>query len=231
MPEEGFVSISRASILLEAPERTVRRVSAKLADSDRHMADTGARLVRLSELALLMGKPWPLASVADSKEANGGQVADTLEGLADKKTPLADSGRQAEGSNLRQQESALVAQLRSELEHRNSEMEDVKQDREHWREQAHKWEAQAEKSLQLVDQAQRLQLVAERKVAELEGKLLPALEAPRADSSGDSGPGDLPAPRMGSGGGITTLGSVETVRAPGEATKLQPWWAFWKGRG
>lgn len=159
MPDPEFVSISRASQLLEAPERTVRRMAAKLADTDRQLADRGTRLVRLSALASLMGrryepsgKPLPVApvadrpsEVADTEEASSGHMADTSDGLA-------DSGGHSE--------SLLIEQLRAELE-------SVKLDREHWR-------GQAEKSLQLVDQAQRLQLAAQHRVAELEGKLLPA---------------------------------------------------------
>ena len=186
---EEFVSISRASQLLEAPERTVRRMAAKLEGCDRQLADRGTRLVRLSALASLMGKPLPVApvadrleEVADTEEAPGRHLADTSEGLADKKEQLADSG----GTNLHsggQSESLLIEQLRAELE-------SVKQDREHWR-------GQAEKSLQLVDQAQRLQLAAQHRVAELEGKLLP----PAGESEGLGGTLDTPSapeePRRG----------------------------------
>nr|WP_309686465.1 hypothetical protein [Armatimonas sp.] len=195
--EERFVSISRASQLLESPERTVRRMAAKLADTDRQVADRGATVVRLVALASLMGKELSTTlvdPVADTQHSNGRQVADTL---TDTKRGVADSGGQSE--------SALVEQLRSELE-------SVKLDREHWR-------GQAEKSLQLVDQAQQLQLVAERKVAELEGKVLPAVEQKDASSRADS----PHAQESGIGGGITPPSQAEEPR-PGFWSFLRRWW-------
>lgn len=117
-PVPEFVTISRASILLEAPERTVRRMAAKLADTDRQLSATGARLVRLSALAASMGKELPLAPVADTQsdladveEQDGRQVADTSEALADK-----EPGLSATFSDLADAEKrAAVAEARAEL--------------------------------------------------------------------------------------------------------------------
>ena len=92
-------------------------------------------------------------------------------------------------------------------------------ERDTWKEQSGKWEAQAEKALQLVDQAQQLQLVAERKVAELEGKVLPAVEQKDASSRADS----HLAQESGIGGGIVPPGTVEEPRR-GFWSFLRRWW-------
>ena len=188
MPESEFVTISRASILLEAPERTVRRVAAKLADTDRQLADKGARLVRLSALALQMGKPLPVDEVADTHggladtgNQNGRQLADTSEGLADTKESVADSGGHSE--------SALVDQLRQENAFLRSALE---------KEQANSAAALA-LARESEQRAAQALLIAGRATGQI---------ASAGYSSGDS------SPVQGAGEGIVPSDTVEAQKRP-----------------
>jgi hypothetical protein len=230
MPEsssEVFVSISRASQLLEAPERTVRRMADKLADTDRQLADTGgqkARLVRLSALAHLMGREI----VADSgrhSDDSGSTVtqesADLLARIAELEALVADSGRQ-----LADKEKALSDKEKVTLEAQKAA--DV---------------AEAEKrglEARLADtQAERDRLIKEKaEDSEKFTKVLEALQraqdetrAARVMSSGRvvqqieaSGlAGDAQSEVSAAGGGITTPSATEEPK--------RGFWARLRGRG
>jgi hypothetical protein len=177
VPEQEFVTVSRAALVLQVSERSVRRAAALLPDTDRQKRQGSPALLRLSALASQMGRGDLLEGMPDKTGTQTG----TPDTAGQEKAALPDTGEGVAGHAGQGQagESALVAELRAERD---------------------AWKAQAEKALQLVDQAQQLQLVAERKVAELEGKLLPAMEpeVPQnragASQSEDSGMGGVIAP-------------------------------------
>ncbi|WP_395140277.1 hypothetical protein [Armatimonas sp.] len=193
MPEADFLTISQASRALGVPERSARRAAERLADNDRQKAANGRTLVKVSALASQMGLP-PVAEfggqLAEELADKCGQDSATVEVLAD------NGGQPDDGSN--HHDGVLIEQLRSENAYLKA--------------QADKWQEQAEKSLQLVDQAQRLQLAAQHRIAELEGKALPAVEQITGSGlpGGDSG-------EVSSAGGITTPDNEKA-----------PWWAFWR---
>jgi hypothetical protein len=156
--EEGFITVAEAAHALGLSERQARRRASVLEASGRTRTDGRTRLVTVADMMTARpdaDKKTPSASVMASDDASGRTTGhDRMTDRTDIKNDRTDATGRPDGHD------ELVNQLRSELEN-------VKQDREHWR-------GQAEKALQLVDQAQQLQLVAERKVAELEGKLLPS---------------------------------------------------------
>ena len=184
--DSEFVTLSRAALLLEVNERSARRAAGHLSDNDRQIRRGSPTLVRLSALAVQMGKllsagqaPDNTAAVSDSQESmsdKNGQAPDTVAGVAD----------------------ALVEQLRSEVEYLRSALV---------------------ASQQIASQAQQLQLIAERKVAEMEGKALPAVEQIASSTTPDS----PQAQESGTLGGITPSGQAEEPRR-GFWSFLRRWW-------
>jgi hypothetical protein len=211
MPESEFVSISRASLLLGVNERSARRAAGHLSDTDRQIAAGCPTLVRLSALASQMGKPLPASEVSDTFPDLSDTKNKAPDSVSDKKDPLSDSGTDmsdkkaavsdtGEATSAAQvlRESALVEQLKSEVEYLRSALA---------------------ASQQIASQAQQLQLIAERKVGELEGKLLPAMEQERPSglAGGDSTGDTVPV------GGITTPSATEEPK--------RGFWARLRGRG
>lgn len=182
MSEDTFVSISRASLLLGVNERSARRAAGHLSDTDRQIAAGCPTLVRLSALASQMGKPLPASEVSDTspdlsdtKSEAPDSVSDRKEplsdssaGVSDKKAAVSDTGEATSAAHgLR--ESALVEQLKSEVEYLRSALA---------------------ASQQIASQSQQLQLIAERKVGEMEGKSLPSSGLSAGDSGGSGVPGE-----------------------------------------
>lgn len=192
-----FVTVSEAARALGLSERQARRRAAVLEASGRTRTDGRTRLVTVADM--MTARPdadkktssAPVMASDDASERTTGH--DHMTDRTDIKNDRTDATDRPDGHD------ELVNQLRSE--------------NVYLREQAQKWEAQAEKALQLVDQAQQLQLVAERKVAELEGKLLPAVE--QKETPGHSSASQTESSVLG--GGITPPSTIE-----------RPWWAFWK---
>jgi hypothetical protein len=209
VPEPEFVTISRASILLGVNERSARRAAGHLSDTDRQISAGCPTLIRLSALASQMGKPLPVV-----------EVSDTSPGLSDKEESLSDKAPDTsagvsdthEGSD-----TALVDQLRSEVEYLRAALA---------------------ASQQIASQAQQLQLLAERRVGELEGKLLPARDGLVVDGGTNLRDRSTEEMRSGftsgdssavstAGEGIVPLGTVE---AQNEAQgKRSGFWArLWR---
>lgn len=205
MPDPEFVTISRASQLLEAPERTVRRMAAKLADTDRQVADRGTRLVRLVALASLMGKDLPTAPadpMADTQSTGGGQVADTLGDMAAKDQPVADTVGQPEG-DWRARALVAEARLADTQAERDRLIREKDKDREELTGVLEALRKQAE------DSDKRLAAV-------LAGTGRLQIASPGTSDGSQSSPETL-------GGGITTPDQAETPKR-GIRDFLRRWW-------
>jgi len=212
VPDSEFVTISRASHLLEAPERTVRRMAAKLADTDRQVADRGTRLVRLGALASLMGKELPSApapEVAATESTGGGQVADTLgdvadtsEGLADKDHPVsATVGHLADASMVRTidaEKRAAVAEARAEL---------LERELVAWKEQAGKLDSRLAEALEALQQAQD-ETRATRALSARSAMQIEPSERAGGDSTGDASGGGIVSPDQDKPAGAGFWGAV-----------------------
>ncbi len=194
LPE--FVTLSRAALLLEVNERSARRAAGHLSDNDRQIRRGSPALVRLSALAVQMGKPQSAGQVSDTSESlsdKNGQAPDSSAGVSD--TIGQDSDKAPDVSDT--SESGLVDQLRTEVEYLRSALTAAQQ---------------------IASQAQQLQLLAERRASELEGKALPAQQIEAVGT-----PDGPQAQESGIGGGITPSGQAEEPRR-GFWSFLRRWW-------
>ena len=183
MPDEGFVSISRASQLLEAPERTVRRMADKLADSDRQVADRGTRLVRLSALASLMGKEIktaPASEVADTEEASGRHMADKSGDVSDSSEGLADSGGHSGSALADAEKRAAVAEARADL---------LERELGAWKEQSGRLDSRLAEALEALqraqDEARAARLIGGRGAMQIEASGLTSGDSGEVSSAGE----------------------------------------------
>lgn len=193
MSEPEFVTLQVAAGALGLSVRQVSRLVSRLASDDVRRSPGRPTTCSLEALCVLR------------HDAGHGRPSETL---AEKKpkTPTQNTAQNDAGhvlghdacqeENVARHESDLVSELRADRD---------------------AWKAQAEKALQLVDQAQQLQLVAERKVAELEGKLLPAVEQTPPPGAPAGYSGEVSAP----GGGIVPPPTVEAKEKP--LGKLRAW--------
>lgn len=155
-----WVTATEAVSRLGVSERSVRRFAGQLPGSARRKRQGKPAEFHLATLAELMGR----ADLPDTAR----QVPDTdRQAQAGEKEAENGTARQVPESAGHSQ-SALVEQLRSENEYLRSALA---------------------ASQQIASQAQQLQLIAERKVGELEGKLLPSSGRAAGDSTGDTVPG------------------------------------------
>ena len=196
--DSEFVTLSRAALLLEVNERSARRAAGHLSDNDRQIRRGSPALVRLSALAMQMGKPQSAGQVSDTSESlsdKNGQAPDSSAGVSD--TIGQDSDKAPDVSDT--SESGLVDQLRTEVEYLRSALTAAQQ---------------------IASQAQQLQLLAERRASELEGKALPAqqIEASAEGSNLRSGLAGGESGEVSSAGGVITTPDNEKA----------PWWAFWR---
>lgn len=196
MSEPEFVSISEASRALGVDARQVRRWVDRLDDSDKS-SDMSRKYrgvpivtVRMSALkALQNGGSEPHVEAASGESDSDNRTGQQF-------------GRNERPVRTSQRPNFSEASLREIIERQDAEIKRLA-------------DALAA-SQQIASQAQQLQLIAERKVGELEGKLLPAMEQKEASVL----TGDAQSEVLTSGG---TIDRPEIVKAP--------WWAFWKGRG
>lgn len=199
-PESEFVTVAEAVSRLGVSERSVRRFAGQLPDTARRKRQGKPAEFHLATLAALMGRddlPDTARQVPDNdRQAPAGEKAAETGGARQ----VPDSAGQEEATSAAQglRESALVEQLKSEVEYLRSALA---------------------ASQQIASQAQQLQLIAERKVGELEGKLLPAME--QKEASGLAG--DTQSEVSPSGGGITTPSASEEPK--------RGFWARLRGRG
>ncbi|MCX6366211.1 MAG: hypothetical protein NTX57_05820 [Armatimonadetes bacterium] len=152
MSDSEFVTLQAAADTLGLSVRQVSRLVSRLASDDVRRSPGRPTTCRLEALRVLRhgaGHVRPSEAPADEKPKT--PTKDTLQSDAGHVSGH-DAGQE---ESVVGHESELVAELRADRD---------------------SWKAQAEKALQLVDQAQRLQLAAQHRVAELEGKLLPATE-------------------------------------------------------
>lgn len=192
-----FVTVSEAARTLGLSERQARRRAAVLEASGRTRTDGRTRLVTVADM--MTARPDADKKTSSVSVTASDDASDRTTGH-DRMTDRTDATGRPDGHD------ELVNQLRSELEN-------VKQDREHWR-------GQAEKALQLVDQAQRLQLAAQHRVAELEGKLLPAGVASELRPMEQERPSGL---ADGSHGSPEGTGETIPVRESSEVQKAGFW--------
>lgn len=196
---ESFVTVSEAARALGVDARQIRRWTDRLSESDKS-SDT-VRKYR--------GVPIVTVRLSALKALQEGQSEEFVEGNSTNRDSDIGTGQQFGKNDRPVLMSELGSNLREIIERQDREIVRLSE--------------ALSASQQIASQAQQLQLLAERRLAEVEGKALPAkeqdrpLETPRADSSGGSAPDGSETPGTG--------------KRPGEASKLRPFWAFWRRSG
>ncbi len=123
MSEEVFVSISRASQLLGVSERTVRRAAGHLPDTDRQKRQGSPALVRLSALALQMGRADLVEGSPDMPDMDAGLAGQKKAAVPDTEEDIAGLAGHSGAAPKLQSQDALIEQLRSEVTFLRSALE------------------------------------------------------------------------------------------------------------
>ena len=127
-----------------------------------------------------------------------------------------ENGNESNGSDHHDWKArALVAE--AEKEGLTLRLADTASDRDAWKEQAGKLDSRLAEALEALQRAQD------------ETRATRALSARSAMQIEAVGAPDVPHAQDAASEGAKT--PLNTVRAPSEALKLRPWWAFWKARG
>lgn len=199
MPEKEFVTVAEASRALGVDARQVRRWVERLDDSDKS-ADMSRKYRGVPIVTVRMSALKALQNGGSEPQVE----APTEESDSDNRTGQ-QFGRNERPVRTSQRLNSSEASLREIIERQDAEIKRLA-------------DALAA-SQQIASQAQQLQLIAERKVGELEGKLLPAME--QKEASGLAG--DAQSDGSGSGGTLDTPSASEEPK--------RGFWARLMGRG
>ena len=221
---EGFVTVAEAARALQLSERQARRRAAVLEATGRTRTDGRTRLVTVADMRTVRPD-------ADKKSLPASMDASAGTPGHDRMTDRTDIQSEADGRTDGHVEA--LAEMRAELETERRRASESEKRAAVAEARADLLESERDRLDKKLDEALAIARAAqdEARAARLLGSGRATMQIESSERSFEAPSGLATAPQNDDRYSEGAKTPLDTVKAPSEATKLQPWWAFWKARG